>query len=264
MDTDITVSQTRELIRMVYDACGINLRKDKESLLKAKLAKRLRVTGIASARDYLGLIKRDPTEFAEFIDTVTTNHTFFFRENRCCEFLVPKLSSTKAGKGAPVKIWSAACSSGEEPYTIAIQLLESKLRFDIVASDISHTMLNFARQGVFPMNRVAQVPRPLLHRYFRKGHGSRDGYVKVKKEVRERVRFRKHNLLFDSLTTPFDVVFCRNVMIYFDTPTMQKVVDKLYSLVRPGGYFIIGQAEGLMNIEHRFTSVKNVPGTYVK
>jgi chemotaxis protein methyltransferase CheR len=242
-----TTRQSKTLRDMVYKECGINLHKGKEELLKARLAKRLRITKIDSVDKYMKLIREDEGEFLNFIDAVSTNHTFFFRENHHCEFILKNLK-----KSDYLKIWSAASSSGEEPYAVAVQLLERGFRFQIFASDISNAMLNLARRGVYNMGKVKLVPPQILRKYFQKGCGKWEGYVRVKREVKHYVEFGRHNLVTDSSPGLFDIIFCRNVMIYFDNRTRQRVIDHLYGSLEHGGYLILGAAEGLVGSRHQF------------
>lgn len=146
---EMTQREFKTFRDIVYKKCGINLHDGKQALLTARLAKRMRVVQIKAVSSYLELIRRDNNEFVNFIDSVSTNHTFFFRENHHCEFLLKNVDNSKY-----LKIWSAACSSGEEPYSVAIQLLDGGYRFDILASDISNTMLSLAKRGVYKKDKV--------------------------------------------------------------------------------------------------------------
>lgn len=257
-DTNITDSQFKNLSKIVYDVCGINLSDNKKNLLKARLAKRLRATKITTVSEYIKLIEKDPAEFGSFIDGVTTNHTYFFRENKHCELMLGLLDRSKH-----TKIWSAASSSGEEPYTIAIQLIENDFRFEIHASDISDTVLATARKGIYPVDRVRAVPRPYLHKYFKKGVNQSANMVKVKDIVKSHVTFGKYNLVTGTPPkSAYDIIFCRNVMIYFDLRTKQKVVDDMYSALKPDGYFIFGQSESIVGIRSKFKTVS--PSVYKK
>ncbi|MDY6986461.1 MAG: protein-glutamate O-methyltransferase CheR [Thermodesulfobacteriota bacterium] len=254
---ELTEIEYRRLRETVYEECGINLHEGKHELLKARLAKRMRIVKIGKVREYLRLIERDEKEFVNFIDAVSTNHTYFFRENHHCEFIVKN-----TGKSEYVKIWSAACSSGEEPYSIAIQLLEGGYRFDVVASDISNTMLDIARKGIYHKDKVRFVPKRALREYFEKGQKKWEEFVRVKTSVRNVVAFGRHNLVSDMSPGEFNIIFCRNVMIYFDDKTKEKVVKKLYGCLRKGGLLILGAAEGLVKIRHGFQYVE--PSIYRK
>lgn len=254
---DITPSQLTTLSRLIYAETGIVIGEKKLALLRARLAKRMRLTRKPTVSDYMKLIQQNQTEFLHFLDAVTTNHTYFFRENRHCEYLISQLDPS-----IPVRIWCAACSSGEEPYSLAVQLMDAGIRFSIFASDISETMLAAARTGIFPKERLKQFPRPTLSRYFQRGFGRREGSVRVIPEVRSHVTFARFNLIADQSQDLFDVIFCRNVMIYFDTPTRQKVVDGLMPALKPGGYFFVGLSESLSGIRHPLFNL--IPSAYRK
>jgi len=254
-NTHITAAQFRELAHMVYQESGIYLPESKLGLLKARIAKRLRVLRIDTASEYISLIRGDAIEFGNFIDAVTTNHTFFFRENSHCEFILKHMDNSRH-----IDIWSAACSSGEEPYTIAVQLMNRSFRFSIHASDISNSVLQIARNGIYPIERAQKVPPRILQKYFQKGHNKYRGHIRVVDEVKKRVSFAKHNLITDSPPQRFDIIFCRNVMIYFDRNTRQKVSNTLRNAMKSNGYLIVGMSESLRGIEHGLRCV--APGVY--
>jgi chemotaxis protein methyltransferase CheR len=254
---DITPSQLKTLSKLIYSESGIVIGEKKLALLRARLAKRMRLTQKQAVSDYMKLLDRDQTEFLHFIDAITTNHTFFFRENRHCEYLISQLNPA-----VPVKIWCAASSSGEEPYSIGAQLLDAGFNFSIFASDISEAMLATARTGIYPKERLKQFPRPSLSRYFQRGQGKRTGCVRIKPEVQRHVTFGKFNLIADRPKEMFDVIFCRNVMIYFDTPTRQKVVSNLLTALKPDGFLFVGMSESLSGIDHPLTNM--MPSAYRK
>lgn len=257
-DTSITDSQFKSLSNTVYKVCGINLTDSKKNLLKARIAKRLRVTKKTSITDYIRMIESDPDEFKHFIDGITTNHTYFFRENKHCEFILRTIPPSR-----PLKIWSAASSSGEEAYSIAIQLLENGFNFRIFASDISAAMLDTAQAGVYPIERAKSIPLALLRKYFQKGVNASSDKIKIKESVKTHVTFGKYNLVSGSPpSSEYDIIFCRNVMIYFDLPTKQKVVDDMYKALKPGGYFIFGQSESIVGITSPFKTIS--PSIYQK
>ncbi|WDP93042.1 MAG: protein-glutamate O-methyltransferase CheR [Desulfobacter sp.] len=253
-----------ELQQMVYAISGINLHEGKLELLKSKIAKRMRVTK-KSFGEYLAYLRNSEHEVIEFIDTVTTNHSFFFRENKSISHIVSQLAAEPDARRREFKIWCAACSTGDEPYSIAVQMAALGLDFSIKATDISHSVLATANRGIYRNDKLKNVPLPLLHRYFQKGSGKYKGFVRVKKEIASRVVFERFNLVTDPPSSDlFDAISCRNVMIYFDLPTSEKVVNKLYGCVRPRGFFAIGNAESLMNLNHRFKSISKIPSLYVK
>jgi len=256
-ETRLSREQHRKLSKIVYQETGIVLNEKKYSLLVARLSKRMRKKAISSVSDYINLISNDQDEFNEFIDATTTNHTFFFRENKHCEYIINTLDSTK-----PLKIWSAASSSGEEAYSIAVQLMAAGFSFSIFASDVSDSMLDLGRRAIYPVDRVREVPPSMLRAYFQKGQDQWKDYVKIKLEVRQRVSFAKFNLLSDTQQDAFDIIFCRNVMIYFDTPTRQRVVDRLCKALKPEGHFFVGLSESLNGLAHPLTTV--LPSGYQK
>ncbi|MCK5684758.1 methyltransferase domain-containing protein [bacterium] len=256
-DGKINPAQFKTLSKIVYKESGIVLNDKKYNLLVARVSKRMRITKTDSVANYMKLIASSKEEFNDFIDAATTNHTFFFRENRHSEFLIQTLDNTK-----PLKIWSAASSSGEEPYSIAVQLLENMFSFSIYASDVSGSMLRKCQKAVYSNDRLKDVPLRTLHKYFQKGKSKWEGYVRVKPEVTKKVTFGKYNLLSDTPSDTYDIIFCRNVMIYFDTPTRQKVVQSLSRALKPGGYFFVGMSENLHGLDHNLSSV--LPSGYQK
>lgn len=260
----LSKNQFLELKHLVYQTSGINLHEGKKELLKSKLAKRMRLTK-KNFDQYLAYLASNDQEVVEFIDTVTTNHSYFFRENKSIAYMVQHFKGSVPNKNQVFKIWCAACSTGDEPYSIAIQLLEAGLDFSILATDISHSVLATAVRGIYRIDKTRNVPKTLLHRYFQQGTGKYQGHVKIKKQVQTHISFQRFNLITD--TPPdqgVDAVVCRNVMIYFDMPTSEKVVNKLYGAVVPRGFFAIGNAESLMNLTHKFSSIPGVPSLYVK
>ncbi|MDY7036896.1 MAG: protein-glutamate O-methyltransferase CheR, partial [Thermodesulfobacteriota bacterium] len=219
----------------------------------ARLAKRLHKTGINSVDEYLEVIESDEKELIKFLNAISTNHTFFFRESGHFEYL---------HKGH-LNIWCAASSSGEEPYSVAIYCMEKGFRPAILATDISTNVLKIGKRGVYPFVRAKNVSPHILRRYFQKGHDKWAGYIRVKDEIKRMVTFKRFNLLSDSPPNEqFDVVFCRNVFIYFDQVVKEKVLNTLYSVLNWDGYFIIGGAESLNNIKHKFKYIK--PSIYRK
>ncbi|MBF0232043.1 MAG: protein-glutamate O-methyltransferase CheR [Desulfamplus sp.] len=262
---DISNKEFNSLSQLIYSESGINIHTGKMELLKSKIAKRMRSTKISSYNNYLKYLAGNKDEITEFIDTVTTNHSFFFRENTSVQRMIDALQLENKLSQRTFNIWCAACSTGDEPYSVAVQMLEQGLRFSILATDISHSVLNTAMRGVYTRERVKNVPTPLLHKYFQKGTGKKTDYVRVKKEVMSYIDFKKFNLISDPVPCEkFDVIMCRNVMIYFDNTTTEKVINSLYHALKNGGIFIIGQAESLMSLKHKFKSVKNTPSTFQK
>lgn len=248
----LTERQFQKYCELVYSECGIKLNAEKRALLSARLAKRLRLRAVAPDQ-YFDLIMADPTERSCFIDAISTNHTYFFRES----------ASFKYVRADCKTIWSAASSSGEEPYSLAAHCLHQGGNPSILATDISDSCLQKARLGIFPDQCTKHIPAPMLKAYFQKGVNRWAGRVRVKRQLREMVEFQKFNLLKDAMPdSQFDAIFCRNVMIYFDAPTKERVVSRLNSVLRPGGFFIIGGAESLNGLSHPFRYIE--PSVYLK
>ncbi len=257
-DTTMSDSQFRKLSSVIYNVSGISINESKMNLLKARLAKRLRATRIDSISDYINEIQKDPLEFERFIDGITTNHTYFFRENAHCEFLLKNLD-----KNRYIKFWSAASSSGEEAYSIAIQFQAAGFKFDVYGSDISDTMIEAARKGVYPIERLRAVPPNIVQQYFKRGRNKYAGMVKIKEIIQSHVDYGKHNIVYgDPPKASYDVIFCRNVMIYFDLKTKQKIIDDMFGALKAGGYFIFGQSESVVGLKTNFNSI--LPSIYQK
>jgi chemotaxis protein methyltransferase CheR len=246
------------VVKLVYDRAGIRLHDGKRELITARLQKRLRTLGMHSYKEYLTFLQNEQSgdEMVAFLDALATNHTYFFREEQHFAFLrdrvVPELMVP--GKNR-LEIWSAACSSGEEPYTLAITLADllpnGPEGFSIFASDLSTKALATARNGVYKMERVKDIPTDILRRHFERGMGAQSGLARVSPALRRRVEYAQLNLLeIGDLGRRFDVVFCRNVMIYFDHTVQQRVVSMLERHLRPQGYMFISHSESLNGISH--------------
>lgn len=265
-----------EFIRkLVYERSRINLGNDKRELVTARLNKRLRATNIASISDYCRFLqtKESADELADLIDVISTNHTYFFREEEHFKFLknqaIPELLHRRSAESWPsLNVWSAASSSGEEPYTIAITLAEffkanrTDWRWRIEATDISHRILQKARAGVYKEEALQKMPKDMILTYFQKGFGPQEGNYRVRPEIAESVTFRQLNLLEGEPpgTDLFQVIFCRNVMIYFDHPTQTELINRLTRRLVPGGYLLVGHSESLTAIKHSLNMVK--PAVY--
>jgi chemotaxis protein methyltransferase CheR len=256
---------------LVYERSRISLSKDKRELVSARLSKRLRATNLPTVGDYCRLLQAPGAEkeLANLIDAISTNHTFFFRENSHFDFLrqhvVPEMQARSAKeRWSQFHIWSAACSSGEEPYSIAITLAESLARWPwhIEATDISHRVLEKATAGIYRDDTIGKLPAKTIDAHFQKGFGPQDGNFRVKAALREQITFRQLNLLEGEppFREPFQVIFCRNVMIYFDRPTQEELVTKLTRHLVPGGYLFVGHAESLTAINHSLQTVR--PAVY--
>lgn len=260
---------------LVYERCGINLHQRRKELVRARVSRRLREAGFEDFKTYYRFVTREDggDELVRLLDTISTNLTSFFREEKHFDFLRQKVFpnyTTNRRENGPLKLrfWSAGCSSGEEPYSLAMLLLEylgedSDCDVKILATDISTKVLAQAERGVYPMTRLERIPVPVVRKYFRRGYGKQEGYFRVKPLVREMVRFRRFNLIepLDFQET-FDIILCRNVMIYFDRTTQEDLANRLYEGLVHGGYLFIGHSEALIQVSHRFTYVR--PGIYQK
>ena len=252
--------------KMVYDLAGISMSTAKKTLVSGRLSKRLKHYGLDSYGEYFRLIKSGshPEETQTALDLLTTNETYFFREPKHFEFLKDQILPERKA-GATFRIWCAASSSGEEPYTLAMMLADSlgEAPWEIVASDISSRVLEKAQLGLYPMERAEHIPARLLKAYCLKGIDSQEGMFVVDKRLRSRVRFMQINL---NTTLPdigeFDAVFLRNVMIYFDTKTKRQVVNRIFSLIKPRGWLVIGHSESLNGVTDALKSV--TPSVYRK
>ncbi len=255
---------------MIYDQAGFELKEGKQALVTARLGKKLRESGCRSYDEYLTLIEGDRTgeSLVALIDALTTNYTSFLRENIHFEYLRKILPSLLKGSRAPLEIWCAAASTGEEPYTLAMTLLETlgsdaSSRCRILATDISTRALATARSGVYPAERLQDVPKEWLAQYWLRGEGASRGLCKVKPALARMVEFRRLNLI-EGFThaRSFPVVFCRNVMIYFDKPTQERVVGRISTFLEPGGYLFVGHSESLTGLAHALECVS--PAVYRK
>jgi chemotaxis protein methyltransferase CheR len=256
--------------RMLYEFCGIDLHPGKEILVQSRLSKRLRVLGLPNVSAYLKYVEMDATgrEKTTMIDSLTTNKTSFFREPARFDFLRDRVIPGLANAGKPIRIWSAACSTGEEPYCISIVLREAlpeiaSPEVKILATDISRTVLAQAREAIYPQDKVDDVPPALLQRHFTRMPSRTDVRFRVCDKSRASVRFAYLNLMERwPMSGPFDVIFCRNVMIYFDRVTQSKLIQRFAQLLAPGGYLLIGHSETLAGSNSDFRYIQ--PATYEK
>lgn len=253
------------LIRdLIYSHCGLFFDTDATYLLEKRLAKRLQFHQLSSFRDYYHFLKYDrkrDQELSDIMDILTTNETYFFRESfqlrAFTEEIIPALRELKLKNGdRTLRIWSAGCSSGEEPYTIAMLLLDrggfADWNVEIIGTDISHRVIQQARKGLYGKSSFRVTDDSYVRRYFTE----QDGMFRVNDKVRELVTISHLNLL-DANRVSFlghmDVIFCRNVIIYFDLAARRKVIDSFYRSLRNGGYLLLGHSESLMNITTAFT-----------
>ncbi len=263
-----------KLAMTVQAQTGIQLGEQKMDLIRARIAKRMRTLRILDLQQYCRHLAKDDsgTEMVHLLDAVSTNVTSFFREADHYDVLARMANQWAADGRRRLRIWSAGCSSGEEPYTMGMVLHEhvdlSALNdVRILATDLSTAMLEKARRAVYPEQRIRGLPRFLLARYFQRNQNRDKPLFRVKEPLRRMVTFRRLNFM-DMMEAPppfkgpFDVIFCRNVMIYFDVPTRQRLIDCYTDLLKPGGLFCTGRAESLTGLEHKLKIVE--PSAYVK
>jgi len=248
--------------RMIFNEAGIHLSDAKKSLVSGRLAKRLGQRGVDSYGDYLSLIHQDASERQVAVDLLTTNETCFFREPQHFDFLARHIAPCLKGRGR-IRVWCAASSTGEEPYTIAMTLAEAlgHRRFDILASDISTRVLDTARRGLYPMADADDIPRGMRARHCLQGIGSHEGWFLIDKPLRDRVRFEqiKLNARLPDLGE-FDLIFLRNVMIYFNAETKQALLRRLLPHLHADGHLFIGHSESLHGVTDALQMVK--PSVY--
>ena len=259
--------ELERLTRLLYDASGITLHDRKGPLVIARLQKRVKDQGFDSFAAYLDAVERDATGEAmtELVDAMATNHTSFFREPQHFAFLGSSIVAQARARRVPLplKVWSMPCSTGEEPYSIAMALLDAGLPagFTILASDLSTKALGWARAAVYRRPTVAGVPQAVLRRHFERGVAQEDGLVRVSSKVRRHVAFRRLNLIdLPDLGQRFDVIFCRNLLIYFDRTAQQTALGALERHLAPGGYLFISHSESLNAVSHSLQWV--APGVY--
>jgi len=266
----LTDEQFVRICRLVYEHCGINLHEGKKELVRARLAKMLRKYRFKTYDQYIDFVLDDPTQttFYEMIDQISTNLTSFFREPKHFEYLrrqfLPALIQKKQKTGQlRIRAWSAGCSSGEEPYSIAITLLEAvplaqSWDIRILASDISTRTLRIAQEGLYEPQRVANLSAELKSRYLKpKKDKSAPLLYEVSPALRSILTFKYLNLMDPwPFRGPFDFIFCRNVMIYFDKPTQEKLVQRFHDVLDNGGLFFTGHSESLTGIRHSFRYIQ--------
>jgi chemotaxis protein methyltransferase CheR len=249
---------------MIHRIAGISLSDAKKPLVSGRLSKRVRQLGLTSFGAYFELLMRDKAELQVAVDALTTNETYFFRESKHMDFLSDKILPARS-RGRPYRIWSAASSSGEEPYTLAMVLADrmGDEPWEVVGSDISSRVLEKARSGHYSLDRTSGIPRHYLSRFCLKGVGTHEGTFLISRGLRERVSFHQVNLV-EPLPKlgEFDAIFLRNVMIYFDLETKRQVVKRLLPTLRPGGYFFVSHSESLNGISEELKLVS--PSIYRK
>lgn len=271
----ITDKEFDQFQKLIYKEAGIHLSDEKKSLLVGRLSRRLRELNLDNFGAYYNKVVQDGSgaELVVLLDAITTNETHFFREPHHFEYLQKtifpawKKAADEGRRGRTIRIWSAACSTGEEPYSLAMAALDffppdSGWKVEISASDISTRVLELALAGVWHMDRSHSIPPALLKRYMLRGSGAQDGKMAAGHDVRAVLRFQRLNLNDANyhIQGPFDAIFCRNVMIYFDQASRSRVVERLLNLLTPEGYFFLGHAESLSGMTSRVTTL--APSVY--
>jgi len=274
-DVVLTEKDFRTISDLVYKHCGINLHEGKKELVRARLTKRLRMGKFKTFPEYMKHVLEDKTgkEFSILIDSLSTNLTSFFREPKHFDFFrdtfLPSLLARKEkSRRFKIRAWSAGCSSGEEPYSIAITLLETIHNqpcwdVKILASDISTSILETAKKGIYDEKRVAPIPSIQKHKYLTRNRVEGRKVYEVSKSLKDIIIFRYLNLMEDwPIKGPLDFIFCRNVMIYFDKPTQSGLINRFWELLDSGGVLFTGHSESLTGIEHKFKYIQ--PTIYMK
>ena len=260
----LTDKELNQFQNLIYDWAGIHMSDAKRALISGRLLKRLRYYHLSSYQEYIDMIL-DPANREErqiMVNLLTTNETYFFRESQHLDYLrdqiIPKI------KGNDIfRVWSAAASSGQEAYSIAMVLEDSgiKNKWEILGTDINETVLEKARKAIYPLEASEKIPQTLLKKYCLRGVNAEYGNFTVIDEIRKNIRFVKMNLNEPfSNVGYFDVVFLRNVMIYFDLETKISLVERIYHVIKPEGFFILGHSENLNNISKKFKTL--VPTIY--
>ena len=241
--------------RLIYDHAGISLSEKKRDMVYSRIARRLRAHGLERFSDYLALVEQDGSgEWEHFVNALTTNLTSFFREPHH----FPVLAELARKRPNGIKVWCAAASTGEEPYSIAITLADvyrsASPPVHILATDLDTNVLTRARAGVYPLDRVEKLPPATLKRHFRRGTGRNEGLASVRPNLQRMIEFGQLNLLDPHwpVEGPLDAIFCRNVMIYFDKPTQRRILERFVPLLAPDGLLFAGHSENFHNAHDLF------------
>ena len=267
----INPREFRVLSALMYRISGVKLTEGKEGLVESRLASRLRRLELASYSDYITYLERDSSraELSTFVDLLTTNKTTFFRENQHFDHLKQVVLPRLAARGGDARFWSAACSSGEEPYTLAMVLAEewsapNAPKGRILATDLSTRVLARATAAEYDEATLSDVDRARVSRHMEPVAGATPPRYRIKQSLRDMVNIARLNLMQPTwpMKGPFDVILCRNVMIYFDVETQERLVNRFWHLLAPGGTLMVGHSESLTNLRHDFKYVQ--PATYTR
>lgn len=253
---EFTARDFERVRAMIHERAGIALSASKQEMVYSRLARRLRATGVQSFSDYLDRLETggDDSEWESFVNALTTNLTAFFREAHH----FPLLADHVRNAAGPVSIWCSASSTGEEPYSIAIALCETYGTLtppaQIIATDIDTNVLACASAGVYPMEKLEKLSTERLRKFFQRGKGAQSGYGRIRPELRKLITFEQLNLLSSHwpVSGPFDAIFCRNVMIYFDKATQGKILARFAPLMKPDGILFAGHSENFLYLSDAF------------
>jgi len=255
-----SVTDFERVRKLIYQHAGISLSPVKQDMVYSRLARRLRATGMRSFAEYLDVLEKNGgDEWERFVNSLTTNLTSFFREPHHFPIFAEHLR--QLGAKRPVRVWCSAASTGEEPYSIAITVLETlganASHVSIMASDLDTSVLATAQKGVYPIERVEKLSPERLHKFFQRGTGSQEGFVSVRPELKQMIEFRRINLLDTnySVKGPLDIIFCRNVMIYFDKPTQYKILSRFAPMLQSDGLMFAGHSESFLHAADLFKSL---------
>ena len=245
---------------LIYNESGIHFSDSNRTILESRLKERLKLLNLSDIRDYHTKLTKEEGELKDFLDSVTTNLTRFFRNtahyDTFINYVIPDLVELKKKQGKrKITLWSAGCSTGEEPYTNAMVLREylpPDFEIEIIASDLSLKSLMKAKEGFYPNNRVTGIEEKYLQKYFDK----KDNGYQIKPEIGKLIRFDYHNLKFGSSVRDLDIVFCRNVLIYFDEPAQKNVIDNFWNSMSSHSYLFIGHSESLFGMDTQFKFIK--------
>lgn len=253
---EFTTNDFSRVRKLIYQHAGISLSEAKTDMVYSRIGRRLRAVGYDSFKGYLDNLESEnnPDEWEAFTNALTTNLTSFFREEHHFPILAEHIAKLKA----PIRIWCSAASTGEEPYTIAMTACEAfgtmKPPVEIIATDIDTNVLATAARGVYPYERVSKLSDERRKNFFQKGVGAQEGSVRVRNELRGMITFSQLNLLDEqwALKDPFDAIFCRNVMIYFDKPTQSTILSHFVPLMKPHGLLFAGHSENFLYVSNAF------------
>ncbi len=255
---DFTVCDFEEIRKMIYKRAGITLSDSKQDMVYSRLARRLRVNKLNNFKDYLGLLENENAiEWETFVNSLTTNLTSFFREAHHFPILADHIEKNRKNQ-QKFQIWCTAASTGEEPYSLAMTMVQTFNSFSppvhILATDIDTNVLATAQQGIYSMDRMKNVPQDTLKQFFLKGKGPHSGSARIRPELRSLVTFRQLNLQDKAwpMRGPFDAIFCRNVMIYFDKPTQYNILQKFVPLLSQNGLMFAGHSESFYHATDLF------------